>query len=87
MPVKLPLGDDDRAFLIEMRAIQMNQAGEEVFVGLGTQESAEYLYLLSMDHQSDAERQREQELFEKHEPIRLAIIAAESEAEKVQRKH
>lgn len=83
----LLLSGDERAFLTETRAIQIDSSGVEVFVGLNRAESEEYLALVSSEGRSKDRSEREDELYAWHEPLRCQIVAAEAEARQAGAKH
>jgi hypothetical protein len=83
----LVLTEDEREFLTETRAIQTDQNGVEVFVGLTRPESEEYLALVTSEDRSKDRSEREDELYAWHEPRRCQIIAAEAEARQTAVRH
>ncbi|HEY3637899.1 MAG TPA: hypothetical protein VGK90_07070 [Rhizomicrobium sp.] len=69
-------------FLIAMRCFVTNASGERVLAGLSPSETEEYfsyvdLLATGLD-QSAEQRDRWLQLYRRHEPARLALIAAES---------
>ena len=78
----IDLDDGERAYLVEMRALSTDSNGQEVFVGLTSEETAFYVA-----HNKRAlvggtdpdETDRYLELNEKHEAARLGVIFAEVE--------
>lgn len=74
----MDFGDMEREFLEAMRAITINERGEEVYVGLTLAESIEFLALTRRDESGfglpDAERRRFLELRERHEAARQEIV-------------
>ena len=84
---KLNLDDGERAFLEECRALQSDRHGNEVLAGLTCEESEEYLRILDKKPLSAAESERLDELVDRHEAMRMQLIAAEAEAREAGLKH
>lgn len=77
--------DEERKYLIEMRAIRKNIDGTEVLVGLDPEETAFYMEytkkcIAGEDNHQDTDRYIE--LHDKHEKARLTAIALEIELRK-----
>lgn len=78
----IDFGDDERAYLTEMRMLTKDSNGQEVFVGLTLEETEFYVTygrqsLLGVENRNDADRYLE--LNEKHERARLNVIGAEAQ--------
>jgi hypothetical protein len=64
--------------------LSKDNAGNETFVGLTVEESQEYDEFIRLDRSTDGDGRsadRYLELHEKHERARLAVLAAESQAQ------
>ncbi|WP_280191178.1 hypothetical protein [Delftia sp. PS-11] len=73
------LTEGERAYLIEMRALSTDAAGNEVFAGLTVEESKEFHRLsIRRDSTSYEEGDRYIQLSDKHETARIQVIAAEA---------
>lgn len=74
--------DDERNYLIEMRAITTDTQGREMLVGLTTEETEFYIAYsrdLRGDSHNSADSDRYLELNNKHEAARLSVLMAENE--------
>lgn len=72
--------DDERAYLVEMRAISKDADGNEVLVGLNVSETAFYMDYARSFIKPDRDRSNRDKylmLHEKHQLARLQIIGAE----------
>lgn len=74
----LNLTDSNRAFLNEIRALNTDEHGREIFVGLTRKESERYLSLSDVDkHLSTAEKDEYLKLDEQYNHARMQVIGAE----------
>lgn len=75
----LRLTESDKLFLLEIRALSTDSQGNEVFVGLTSNESERYHFLCNpLKSLEDSEREEYLELHEKHELARLLVLDAEN---------
>ncbi|AJP53303.1 hypothetical protein [Pseudomonas simiae] len=75
---KLLLDDQSRALLNEIRALNTDQLGREIFVGLTHEESERYVALsMSTRHKSAEEQDEYLSLDEKYNSQRMQVIGAE----------
>lgn len=75
---KLPLDDQSRALLNEIRALHTDQFDQETFVGLKREESERYLALsMATRHKSPEEQDEYLSLDEKYNNERMQVIGAE----------
>ncbi|AMS13154.1 hypothetical protein A3218_02055 [Pseudomonas chlororaphis] len=74
----LKLTDSNRAFLNEIRALNADEHGREIFVGLTREESERYLALSEADKDlSTKERDEYIKLDEQYNRARMQVIGAE----------
>lgn len=74
----LKLTDSNRAFLNEIRALNSDEQGQEIFVGLTRKESERYLELGEIDKHLSAKEQDEYlKLDEQYNHARMLVIGAE----------
>ncbi|WP_339495811.1 hypothetical protein [Pseudomonas sp. RA_105y_Pfl2_P56] len=74
----LILTDSNRAFLNEIRALNTDEQGQEVFVGLTRKDSERYLELGEIDkHLSTKEKDEYLKLDEQYNHARMQVIGAE----------
>lgn len=81
----LNITEADRHYLVELRALTTDEAGNEVLVGLTTEESQWYLdyskrTMTSRDPDDGSEAERYLRLNDRHEIARREAIVLESEA-------
>lgn len=78
----IDLEEDERNYLLEMRALTTNAKGEEIFAGLTVEESVFYACHIKKvsagDIATSAERDRYLLLNHKHEAVRRSIISDEA---------
>jgi hypothetical protein len=75
---KLPLDDQSRALLNEIRALNTDQFDREIFVGLTREESERYVALsMATRHKSLEEQDEYLSLDEKYNNERMQVIGAE----------
>lgn len=79
----MPIPDDHRAYLAEMRGMDHDSLGREVLRGLTYDETEEYYRYLRdrlEDRETSSQGSRYLDLHAKYERARLEIIMAENEA-------
>ncbi len=77
----MDISDDEREFLHGMRALEINEAGDEVYVGLSRAESVEFLGLMRQYEAGTlppGSTERFEALRKRHEETRRAIVAGEA---------
>lgn len=75
----LRLTEGEKHYLLEMRALSTDTKGNDVFVGLTSDESERYHFLSDPFKSSDhTEREEYLALHEKHEIARLQVLDAEN---------
>jgi hypothetical protein len=78
---RMDIADAEREFLNGMRALEMNEAGEEVYVGLSRPESVEFLSLMRNYEAGTlppGSADRFEALRKKHEDVRQRVVAGEA---------
>lgn len=75
----LRLTEGEKHYLLEMRALSKDAEGNDVFVGLTSEESEHYHFLSNpMKSLEHSEREEYLALHEKHELARLLVLDAEN---------
>ena len=78
----LSISEEERSYLIEVRALAINSKRQEVFVGLTYEETIFYMRYSKSAHiesTNSEEADKYLELNERHEAARMAVIFAEAE--------